>query len=381
MYIDTFYNGIELHRDKKIIYGKFLEPHAVISTCRLNGGIRYGLEYVLNHQSCEPRDHYRKNLRRNPDAYMRDICAFHDLTPEKCATMGTAANMHNAAFVNRKFRNIEVVAVITGGVETNAGRAGDPASVFETEQGFERLTKAQKAHTGTINIMIFISQPLTCGALTRTIVTATEAKAAALQELSVNSRYSDGLATGTGTDQIIVAAPIRKGYRLGSAGKHSKLGELIGRTVKSGVKEALARQNRLTPLGQCSSKIHLERFGCSRSSLIEMTAEFLEEDAAKVLRNNFTSIDCDPLTVANVAAAAHIKDKFSWGTLPIQCWKEIMGNCAAQIACSVGGRWDRMAEYRHSLGEYTRDHDNTSFLRLCCKAFALGFSDKWIDGQ
>ncbi len=31
---------------------------------------------------------------------------------------------------------------------------------------------------------------------------ATEAKTAAFQELSVNSRYSDGLAIGTGTDQI-----------------------------------------------------------------------------------------------------------------------------------------------------------------------------------
>ena len=54
MLIRTFYSGIEVHRDEKIIVVKFLVPHRVISTCRANGGLRDDLDLIYNHQSCEP---------------------------------------------------------------------------------------------------------------------------------------------------------------------------------------------------------------------------------------------------------------------------------------------------------------------------------------
>ncbi|BBO82583.1 hypothetical protein DSCO28_31490 [Desulfosarcina ovata subsp. sediminis] len=51
--------------------------------------------------------------------------------------------------------------MVTGGVEGNAGRAGDPASVFETKNGFETLPPAGTIPgPGTINSMIFINMPL-----------------------------------------------------------------------------------------------------------------------------------------------------------------------------------------------------------------------------
>ncbi len=97
--------------------------------------------------------------------------------------MGTAANMNNAAFILEQFRDLQVVAVVTGGVEGNAGRAGDPASVVESADGFETLPPANREPgPGTINSMVLINKPLIPGAMTRTIMTATEAKSAALQE-------------------------------------------------------------------------------------------------------------------------------------------------------------------------------------------------------
>ena len=102
--------------------------------------------------------------------------------------------------------------------------------------------------------MVLINKPLIHRCHGPTIMTATEAKSAALQELAVNSRYSDGLSTGTGTDQIAVAAMQTDETPLTSAGKHAKLGELIGRAVKAAVKKTLANQNNLTPAGQCSAK-------------------------------------------------------------------------------------------------------------------------------
>ncbi|HFQ81004.1 MAG TPA: adenosylcobinamide amidohydrolase [Desulfobacterales bacterium] len=378
MHLDTYYNGVELHRGNKIIYARFLEPHMVVSTCRAAGGLRRDLEYVLNYQSCEPAGHQRRLFRLDPQAYQKLICEPHGLPAAKCATMGTAANMHHAAFITKKFRNLEVTAVVTGGVETNAGRAGDPASVMENQDGFEKLPPARGVPgPGTINIMLFISRPLTEAALIRTIITATEAKTAALQELAVNSRYSNGLATGTGTDQMIAAAPDREGFRLTWAGKHGKLGELIGRAVKKAVKETLAKQNSLTPMGQCSVKIHLERFGCNGASMRAGISRYLGAERAALLESNFTAIIRDPLTVAAIAGMAHIRDKFSWGILPSSCWHEIMGSAAAQTACAVSGRYDKMARYKEILSQVTGPGREDDFLKLCWQSMALGFTDKW----
>ncbi len=381
MLIDTFYNGVAIHREEKIIYAHFLKPHAVLSTCRLAGGLRTDLRYLYNHQSCEPAGHHHGPTSmaiRDPLGYRASICDKHSLPAEFCATLGTAANMNNACIAVQSFRDLTVAAVCTGGVEGNAGRVGDPASVVETATGFEKLPAADSIPgPGTINTLLFIGKPLIPGALTRCIMTATEAKTAVLQELAVNSRYSGGLATGTGTDQIAVAAMEDDGPPLTSAGKHSKLGELIGHAVYKAIKGTLARQNNLTPAGQCSAKIHLERFGLTRAALLEKICSFLGSEQAELFRFNFNAIERDPVTVAAVAALVHVKDKMTWGVLPKTCWSEVMGSFAAQVACSVSGKYARMEEYRQSLAPTMELCDNAAFLDLACHALARGFTEKW----
>jgi adenosylcobinamide amidohydrolase len=381
MIINTYYGGVEIHRQGKIIYARFILPHQVLSTCQAAGGFQTGLRYICNHQSCEPAGHAHRLppvVWRNPVAYRQKVCEPYGLPAEACATLGTAANMNNAAFVCREFRGLQVIAVCTGGVETNAGRAGDPAAVVETPEGFERLyPDPGMPGPGTINTMVFINKPLIPGAMVHVIMTATEAKSAALQELAVNSRYSDGLATGTGTDQISVAAPASDDPPLTSAGKHAKLGELIGRAVLEATKRTLTLQNGLTAAGQRSAKIHLERFGLNRADMQETICRHLTHEQAELLRGNFTAIERDPVTVAAAAAMAHLKDKFAWGVLPHTCWSEVMGAYAAQLACAVSGDYGRMATYRDLLAPTQTDGGNGAFVALACRALALGFADKW----
>ena len=133
MLIKTFYRGLEIRRQEKIIAVTFLVPHQVISTCRANGGLREDLNLIFNHQSGEPTGHMPESHAlavRQPLVYLQQLCRQHKLS-ENCASLGTAANMNCAALEAEKFHDLEVVAVCTGGVETNAGRAGDPASVYE----------------------------------------------------------------------------------------------------------------------------------------------------------------------------------------------------------------------------------------------------------
>jgi len=379
--LKTLYGNVEVERKEKIIIVKFLSPHRIISTCRCDGGISEDKTYIYNHQGCEPHGHHMKAFpsvnQLAPNEFRQFVCERYGLPPEKCHTLGTAANMNNAAIVSEKFRELEVAAVITGGVETNAGRIGDPAPCYEHNGVYESLIGPALPEAGTINTIICINRELTPGALVRTVMTATEAKTAALQELGVPSRYSDGLATGTGTDQIAVACMLGTGVPLTGAGKHTKLGELIGRVVKAATKETLAMQNNLTPRSRCSALTHLERFGTDRTGMLEGVQAFLDPESSRLLKENFAEIDEDPLTVAAVAAVVHLRDKLCWGVLPETCSREIMTAHAAQIAAAISGKPEDAESCRRALGSKSFGSDNESFLQLVFQAMAFGFMDKW----
>ena len=388
MILEKYYDGIEIHREEKIIYVKFLSPHRVISTDRIAGGLSDELEYLYNHQSCEPSGHYHGHELAigNPAEYKRLICEQHGLPAEKCASLGTAANMNNVAISHDKFRELEVVAVCTGGVETNAGRVGDTASYYEKDGNFEHVdamteTLQSTENHGTINTMVFINQELIPGAMVRAVMTATEAKTAVLQELAVNSRYSDGLATGTGTDQIGIASKLGSAAPLTSAGKHTKLGELIGKTVHDTIKQTLALQNRMTPQGRCSALVHIERFGADKDSFCAGIGNSLKETEADLFNKSFLCINNDPPTVAAVAALVHLRDKFFWGILPESCMPEILSSYGAQIAAAVSGKYDRILYYMEKLSAERKSMDNEIFLNFIYKSFALGFSEKWLEAE
>jgi adenosylcobinamide amidohydrolase len=382
MHLGTYYNGVELHRDEKIIYAHFLSPHRVISTCSAAGGLREDLDYLYNHQSCEPAGHQRAMHRlvsSDPKFYRKLICGQYSLPDERCATLGTAANMRNAAIQEANFWGLTVVAVCTGGVETNAGRAGDPATVYEWNGAYERVAEKEASMHGTINTMLFVNQELTVGAMVRAVMTATEAKTAALQELVVGSRYSKGLATGTGTDQIGIAAQLKTDTVLSSAGKHCVLGELIGRTVHDAIQETLKLQNGLTPESQRSVMRYVERLGIARESLIQGVTNHLSLEQATLLCKNFIVIERDPLVVAAVAALVHVNDNITWGILPAGCIPELLAAYGAQVAAAISGDYARISEYRIALAIEAYLAAGERFGQLLGHAIALGFVEKWKD--
>ena len=383
MKLAEYYGGVEIYRDEKIIYAKLLSPHRVLSTCRSSaGGMHDDLVYLYNHQSCEPAGGHMNSRMHQlavemPDEYKRVVADRHQIPFQKCATLGTAANMNNAAICHEKFSDLEVVTVCTGGVEGNAGRAGDPASYYEPQDddsdGQERESVPRP---GTINAMIFINRELTPGAMVTAVVTATEAKTAALQELEVPSRYSEGLATGTGTDQIAVASKLG-GKEITFAGKHSKVGELVGRTMHDAVLGTLALQNCLTPASQCSSLAHLERFRIDEQELCRGIGDFLSKDDADLFEKCFTNITKDPLTVAAVAALVHLRDKFLWGVLPKSCIAEVVALYGAQVSAAVSGKSSRINAYMQTLSSLQISLDKDAFTEFVFQAFAVGFSEKW----
>jgi adenosylcobinamide amidohydrolase len=159
--------------------------------------------------------------------------------PEETAFLTTGADMDNLALSERSYQEFMVCCLATAGVEGNAQRMGvDEAGSVERDGRFESLS-------GTINIILLTNATLSDGAMARAIITATEAKTAALQDMDIRSTCTpQNRATGTGTDNLIVVSG--EGPLVRYTGGHAKMGELIGVATKRAVAEAIEKQEGIT---------------------------------------------------------------------------------------------------------------------------------------
>lgn len=303
-------NGETIERSDDAVAIRFPGRRNVLSTSWMNGGYREDLEAVFNHQisleACEVCHAGDGSVQQ----YLDDVARNLGLDPETATGLITRAEMKNTIIVTESFRELTVTAIVTAGIEKNGGRAGDPASYYENGDSCEPVG-------GTINTILLINADLPEYAITRAVMTATEAKAAALQQLMARSIYSTGIATGSGTDMIVIIADPGSSRHLSNAGKHSKLGELIGLTVMHATAAALERETGLSPISQRDVLVRLSRFGVGEEDLYRIAAELPD---ACLDRGAF--LEClrvwsrDPGVVTRVVAALHIVDEAAWGLVP-----------------------------------------------------------------
>lgn len=307
MVIHTLTTEDEVHRYQKSIVIEFKEPRKVLSTSLLNGGYQENLKAGFNHDS-NPGAGMAATLRT--DCYLNDLKLIAEeigLNAEVSSGIATAASMENVSIKKEVFEELSVTAIVTGGVEVNGGRVGDPASYHEKKGTFP------KVKPGTINIILVIDADLPPGIMARALVTCTEAKTAALQELMAGSNYSRGLATGSGTDDTIIISNGQSELKLTNAGKHSKLGELIGKSVKAAVKEALFLQTGLCPESQYSVLNRMKRFGVDEDRIWRA---YLEMEGEKLTKPYFIQqlemLDGRDNLVVLASLYAHIIDQMDW---------------------------------------------------------------------
>jgi adenosylcobinamide hydrolase len=303
-------SGEKVYRCDNSIVVRLPENRNSLTTSYVNGGYQENLQAVFNHEPKPTGGHCSHDLEGGSvEAYIKIHAGRLGLNPEKVAAMLTAAKMKNAAIATRSFRDLEVTAIVTAGIEVNGGRAGDPASWHEED--------GQTIYVGgTINTIIIINSHLPAHALSRAIMTATEAKTVALQQLMAPSKYSTGIATGSGTDQISIISNMDSPNVITWAGKHSKLGELIAKCVIEATTEALDRQTNLTPDSQRDMLIRLERFGINEIKYWETAASLEGENKRDVFLTNLRDLSRNPSVVAMTASLLHIVDEIEWGLVP-----------------------------------------------------------------
>ena len=233
----------------------------VLSTNSLNGGYREDLKVVFNNDSSKNKSIGCLMKGKTIEEHMKVVAEEIGLNFLESTGMCTSAQMKNASIKEMSYKELTVTAIITAGIDVNGGRAGDPSGWYEENGNFIDLLG------GTINIILFIDANLDENVLAGALMTATEAKVVAVSELLLPSKYSNGIATGSGTDKIAVVGNMESDFIISDAGKHSKLGELIGLTVIEGIKEALNLQTDANAKTQSNIFARMDRFGITEESV------------------------------------------------------------------------------------------------------------------
>lgn len=300
----------------------------VASTSALNGGVRSDLKFVFN-KSCGKELHGKDCPGMKGDTHQEHfsvIAGELNLDTVTCTGMGTAALVENMAVATDSYKELTVMAMVTAGIDVNGGRAGDLARYDEFSKQHINIPPDK----GTINIMLHINAKMPDGTLNRAMVTATEAKSVALQELMANSMYSSGLATGSGTDSVMVIGNLDSPVFLENAGKHCILGELIGKTVIKAVKEALDKQTGMNATRQSSVTWQNKRYGITANKIWAYYEHIYGQEAKP--RSQFDEAlkqaDSNKKAVAYIASCVHLIDQYSWGLLDEKTVHDVL---AAQI--------------------------------------------------
>jgi len=174
----------------------------------------------------------------DPIAEMNAFLMQEELNPAETAGMLTAAWVKDVGISSLSWEAVEESdGVGAGGSGRSGGGEGSLQVSAYVTVGLGNKARAgaelpaHSLYPGTINIILLIDGQLTDAAMVNAVITATEAKAAALQDLNV---HKDGrFATGTTTDAVLIAATDR-GRMHAYAGTATQLGYLIGRTVYEG---------------------------------------------------------------------------------------------------------------------------------------------------
>ncbi len=208
----------------------------------------------------------------------------------------TGANMDHLSVRKKAHRDMTVYALVTAGVRSNALRMAEDVGRFY--------------EPGTINIILLTNMQLTRRAINRAIITATEAKTAALWDMDIRSAYTPltNPATGTGTDNVIVVEGA--GPRIDKTGGHTKIGELIARAVYAGVREAVRRQN-----GIVAERDVFQRLKDRRIDLPGLLADAAGGVDKKGLLARLESVLREPEYAGFIQSAMAVSDAYERGLI------------------------------------------------------------------
>jgi len=291
------------------------EPVTIISTLE---GQRDNIKTIVNHYT--PPPNWLVDHDHGIDAIRKRICTALNLDKDATSILITGADMNNLAVKKEKFKELEVQVFVTAGVNSNAMRMGRDSGLFY--------------EPGTINVIIMSNMKMSPRAMTRAIITATEAKTSALLDMDIRSSYKNGAyrATGTGTDNVAVIQGT--GQVLEGTGGHTKLGELIAKAVYKGVQDAIVKQNRISEKRNIFQR--LKKRGITIFNLIDK-----EQTNCKRRKNQFVKevehLLLNPRYAGFIEMALSLSDDYEKGLVKdISAFEKFADSIALEIChCNI----------------------------------------------
>ncbi len=218
--------GVLLEVTDNHLHIAFDRPTPIVSSAVLNGGA-VNANHILNLNISNQLNN-GLNIQQSPNFTLAQYC-------RNCGWSGTtvglmtAASMDSFRMVQATEQGVEIIGLATAGL-SNARRAGDYAEYREIG--------TPQYNAGTINIICLTTAVLTPAAMIEAVITATEAKTAALQNLGIKSPASQTPATGTGTDAIAIAGG-HGSINVKYCGKHVIFGEILAKLVIEAVTSSI----------------------------------------------------------------------------------------------------------------------------------------------
>jgi adenosylcobinamide amidohydrolase len=263
-----------------------------VSSAIFNGGFKR-VQAVLN--VSVPDDYSDVVLHDDPFKLIRDSAKRIGITQDYTA-MVTAAKIENYAFRTKRSNGFSVYVAATAGC-SHGESSGETIQIQEI--------------TGTINIIVLIDGKPSESCMAAALITATEAKTAAVRDLDIRSRYTGDAATGSITDSLTVAST-DMGTEISYGGPASELGQLVGSCVRSAVNEAIIKQD-----GWDAKRSVLERLKERHLPVEKLVSELSKVERLKVTAERLQKIlDSNPVYAAALMAAAKFDDDLQKGLVP-----------------------------------------------------------------
>jgi iron complex transport system ATP-binding protein len=289
-------------------------PLNTVSSAFHNGGVKK-THLIINAQVLPEYNDDR--LHQDPEKFIQ-LCFNKlglDIPADGFVGMVTFAVVEMFSIASMYDGDLGVSAVTTGGC-THAESAGENTDPHTPHPPI-----------GTINVIVIIDGNPTESCMVGSIITATEAKTAALKQLDVRSLYSGDEATGTPSDAIVIAKTGR-GPEITYSGPASPLGRLIGACTKRAVKEAVGKAPiggypLGRPLKQRLKERHLsvDKLACELAK-----AKCLNADEKTIKAALSRLLESDPVFASMLFAATELSDDFSQCPLPELGDLKVLGN-------------------------------------------------------
>lgn len=266
-----------------------------VSSAFYNGGTKQ-IKAVLN--VGVPEGYNDRSLHLDPLELITSSAAKLGFTKDYLA-MVTAAKMRNCSLVTKKADDFSVNVVATAGCK-HGESSGEEMNV-------------QEISGGTINLIVLIDGKPTESCMVASIITATEAKSAALRDFDVRSLYTGDSATGSITDSVTVAST-NQGKTISYGGPASKLGKLVGYCTRKAVAEALVKQEPFW-----ASRTVMDRLKERHLPIEKLATEISKVEGLTIDTKGLETILKDmPVALAFLLASAKMDDDYKKNLLPAE---------------------------------------------------------------